>query len=67
VSEVTARPRLVVVLLALSSGVAQGFGRFTYALLLPAINRDLLDSYVVAGLVGTANVAAYLAGTIAVS
>ena len=61
------RPRWLVVLIALSSGVAQAFGRFTYALLLPAINNDLLGSYAVAGLVGTANVAAYLLGTIAVS
>ena len=61
------RPRSLVVLVALAAGVAQAFGRFSYALLLPAINRDLLDSYAVAGLVGTANVAAYLLGTVAVS
>jgi MFS family permease len=47
--------------------VAQAFGRFSYALLLPAIDRDLLGSYALAGLVGTANVAAYLLGTLAVS
>ena len=61
------RPRSLVALVALASGVAQAFGRFTYALLLPAIDRDLLGSYALAGLVGTANVAAYLAGTLAVS
>ncbi|MDP9435614.1 MAG: MFS transporter [Actinomycetota bacterium] len=61
------RPRSLVALVSLASGVAQAFGRFTYALLLPAIDRDLLGSYAVAGLVGTANVAAYLAGTLAVS
>ncbi len=61
------RPRSLVVLVALAAGVAQAFGRFSYALLLPAINRDLLDSYALAGLVGTANVAAYLLGTLAVS
>lgn len=57
----------VIALLAVASAVAQSFGRFTYALLLPAIDRDLLGSYAVAGLLGTANVGAYLAGTVAVS
>ncbi|GAB3309458.1 YbfB/YjiJ family MFS transporter [Geodermatophilus aquaeductus] len=61
------RPRVLVLLVALASAVAQAFGRFTYALLLPAIDRDLLGSYAVAGLVATANVLAYLAGTVAVS
>lgn len=60
-------PWLLVALIALASGVAQAFGRFSYALLLPAIDRDLLGSYAVAGLIGTANVAAYLVGTLAVS
>lgn len=61
------RPRVLVLLVALASAVAQSFGRFSYALLLPAINRDLLGSYALAGLVATANVAAYLVGTVAVS
>lgn len=61
------RPRVLVLLVALASAVAQAFGRFSYALLLPAINRDLLGSYAVAGLVATANVTAYLVGTLAVS
>lgn len=61
------RPRSLVVLVALAAGVAQAFGRFSYALLLPAIDRDLLGSYALAGLVGTANVAAYLLGTLVVS
>ncbi|WP_369256845.1 MFS transporter [Geodermatophilus amargosae] len=61
------RPRGLVLLVAFASAVAQAFGRFSYALLLPAINRDLLDSYAVAGLVATANVTAYLVGTLAVS
>ena len=60
-------PWLLVALIALASGVAQAFGRFSYALLLPAIDRDLLQSYALAGLIGTANVAAYLVGTLAVS
>ena len=61
------RPRGLVLLVALASAVAQAFGRFSYALLLPAIDRDLLGSYAVAGLVATANVLAYLLGTVAVS
>jgi predicted MFS family arabinose efflux permease len=64
---VQVRPRVLVLLVALASAVAQAFGRFSYALLLPAIDRDLLHSYALAGLVGTANVAAYLLGTLAVS
>ncbi|MCW2714536.1 MAG: putative arabinose efflux permease, family [Frankiales bacterium] len=64
---VAVRPRTVVALVALASGVAQAFGRFSYAILLPAIDRDLLGSYALAGLVGTANVAAYLLGTVVVS
>ncbi|WP_336026305.1 MFS transporter [Geodermatophilus sp. FMUSA9-8] len=61
------RPRGLVLLVALASAVAQAFGRFSYALLLPSIDRDLLGSYALAGLVATANVAAYLLGTVAVS
>jgi len=66
-SRVHVRPAVLVLLVALASAVAQSFGRFSYALLLPAIDRDLLDSYALAGLVGTANVGAYLLGTVAVS
>ena len=61
------RPRSLVLLVALASGVAQAFGRFSYAVLLPAIDRDLLGSYAVAGLLGTVNVGAYLLGTLMVS
>lgn len=51
----------------LAVGVAQAFGRFSYALVLPALNRDLLHSYALAGLLATANVGAYLVGTVLVS
>ncbi len=51
----------------LAAGVAQGFGRFGYALLLPAVNADLVHSYAVAGLLGTLNLTAYLGGTLLVS
>ena len=61
------RPRTLVVLVTLASGVAQAFGRFSYAVLLPSIDRDLLGSYALAGLIGTVNVGAYLLGTLAVS
>ena len=58
---------MLIPILVLASGVAQGFGRFGYALLLPAVNADLVHSYAVAGLLGTLNLAAYLAGTLLVS
>jgi MFS family permease len=58
---------VLVPLLVLAAAVAQGFGRFGYALLLPAVDADLVHSYAVAGLLGTLNLAAYLAGTLVVS
>jgi len=52
----------------LAAAVAQGFGRFTYGLVLPNVRDELLaGSNTVAGLLGTANTAAYLAGTVAVA
>jgi predicted MFS family arabinose efflux permease len=57
----------IVVLAVVSVGVAQGFGRFSYPLLLPAIDADLLHSYARAGFLGTANLTAYLLGTLCVS
>lgn len=54
-------------LMMAASAVAQSFGRFTYALLLPAIQRDLDISYTLAGSVGSANLFAYLGGSIATS
>lgn len=50
-----------------ASAVAQSFGRFTYAVLLPAIQQDLDITYTLAGTVGSANLVAYLAGSIAAS
>lgn len=47
--------------------VAQAFGRFTYSVLLPAIRNDLDHSNTIAGLLGTANVAAYLLGVFVVA
>src|SRR5690349_7327041 len=60
-------PRVLIPVLLLAAGVAQGFGRFGYALLLPAVNADLVHSYAVAGLLGTLNLTAYLGGTLLVS
>lgn len=54
----------IVLLVALGAAVAQAFGRFTYSVLLPAVRDDLGVSNTVAGLFGTANVAAYLVGTL---
>ena len=56
----------VVALVACGAAVAQAFGRFTYSVLLPAIRNDLDHSNTIAGLLGTANVAAYLIGTMVV-
>ncbi len=58
---------MLIPILVLAAGVAQGFGRFGYALLLPAVNADLVHSYTLAGLLGTLNLTAYLAGALLVS
>jgi MFS family permease len=58
---------LVVSVVVVACAVAQGFGRFTFALLLPAVKKELLGSYGLAGFVGTMNVGAYLVGTALVS
>ncbi len=51
----------------LAAAVAQGFGRFTFGVVLPAVREDLLDgSNTLAGLLGTANTFAYLAGALVV-
>ncbi|MGY1640541.1 YbfB/YjiJ family MFS transporter [Geodermatophilus sp. SYSU D00703] len=60
-------PRVLLPVLVVAAAVAQGFGRFGYALLLPAVNADLVHSYSTAGLLGTLNLTAYLAGTVLVS
>jgi predicted MFS family arabinose efflux permease len=59
-----ARGWAVVLLVALGATVAQSFGRFTYGVLLPAVRDDLGISNTLAGLLGTANVGAYLVGTL---
>ncbi len=54
-------------LIAAGAAVAQSFGRFAYGLLLPAIRDDLAISNTLAGLIGAANVGAYLLGTLFVA
>jgi predicted MFS family arabinose efflux permease len=56
-----------VFLVAAVAAVAQAFGRFSFGVLLPAIRNDLGLSNTVGGSLGTANVAAYLIGTLAVA
>ncbi len=58
--------RAILVLVTVAVSVAQGFGRFVFPALLPAMKRDLLGSYRAAGFLGTANVAAYLVGALLV-
>ncbi len=65
VHPVAGRWRMLLVC-TLSAGMAQGFGRFSYPVLLPSLREDLLSSYGSAGLIGTLNVGAYLVGSIVV-
>lgn len=53
--------------MAVATAVSQAFGRFTYAILLTDIRADLDVSNTTAGALGSANLAAYLAGTLVVS
>lgn len=47
--------------------VAQAFGRFTYALVLPSVQADLGISYTLAGTLGMLNLAAYLLASLGVA
>ncbi|MPY96374.1 MAG: MFS transporter, partial [Acidimicrobiia bacterium] len=60
------RWRVVLVAMA-CAGVSQAFGRFSYSLLLTDVRDDLGISNTVAGTLGSANLAAYLVGTLVVS
>ncbi|MGF1595423.1 MAG: MFS transporter [Acidimicrobiales bacterium] len=62
-----ARAVVSLVFITAASMVAQGFGRFTYPVLLDAINDDLVGSYARAGVLGTISLVAYLIGTAVVS
>ncbi|MET0313551.1 MAG: YbfB/YjiJ family MFS transporter, partial [Hansschlegelia sp.] len=50
--------------LAMAPAIAQGFGRFAYALVLPAMRDDLGWSWADAGAMGTANAIGYLLGAL---
>ncbi len=58
---------VTVMLVALSAAVGQAFGRFSYGVLLPAVRDDLGITNTLAGLIGAANVGAYLLGTLMVA
>ena len=58
---------VTVILVALSAAVGQAFGRFSYGVLLPAVRDDLGITNTLAGLIGAANVGAYLLGTLMVA
>ncbi len=60
-------PWRYVALAALASMVAQSFGRFTYPLLLTAIQGDLGLTYTIAGSLASANLVAYMLGSILVT
>jgi predicted MFS family arabinose efflux permease len=58
-------PWLVLAGLALGVLVTNGFGRFAYGLILPAMRDDLGWSYAQAGWLNTANALGYVAGAVA--
>jgi len=55
---------MVVMALALGPAVGNGFARFGYGLILPAMQSDLGWSYTAAGWINTANAIGYLAGAL---
>ena len=57
-------PLLTAAGLALGAAVALGFGRFSYALLLPPMRASLAWSYTQAGAMNTANGLGYLLGAV---
>jgi predicted MFS family arabinose efflux permease len=59
---VRGRPWLVIAASSAVLAISSGFGRFSYGLLLPAMERTSLGSFGRAGWLGTVNLAAYLVG-----
>jgi len=57
----------LVLLMAAAAGVSQAFGRFTYSLLFTDLRDDFAISNTVAGALGSANLGAYLLGSLVVS
>lgn len=67
VPAVSAGPRAwlgPVLLVMAAAAISQGFARFTFAFVLPAMKEDLLGSYGAAGLLGAANLGAYTAAVL---
>lgn len=62
-NKVARRSWLTLLFIGLASMVAQGFGRFTFPVLLTAIDRELLGSYTLAGFLSNVPLLAYLVGT----
>ena len=58
------RPWLVLAGLALGVTVTNGFARFSYGLILPAMQSDLGWNYAQAGWLNTANALGYIAGAV---
>lgn len=58
------RPWLIALGLALGPAVSNGFGRFAYGLVLPAMREDLDWTYTEAGWINTSNAVGYLAGAL---
>lgn len=69
-SQATMRSGKTLILLAILAGfgaaVGQGFGRFGYSLLLPAMQQELQWTYTQAGMMNSANALGYLVGALAV-
>ena len=57
-------PWIVIMALAMAPAVSNGFARFAYALILPAMRSDLDWSYAMAGWINTANAIGYLLGAL---
>src|SRR5438876_914979 len=57
-------PLLVACALSLGPSIGNGFGRFAYALILPAMKADLAWTYTQAGWINTANAIGYLVGAL---
>jgi predicted MFS family arabinose efflux permease len=64
VKELHKRPWLVLAGLALGVTVTNGFARFAYGLILPAMQSDLGWNYAQAGWLNTANALGYIAGAV---
>jgi predicted MFS family arabinose efflux permease len=64
VTQAQKRPWLVLAGLALGVTVTNGFARFSYGLILPAMQSDLGWNYAQAGWLNTANALGYIAGAI---